>query len=65
MKQIRYLNRRVNINSNGYFYLHLPRQAAEALGSRIVDILVTDAGLLLMPKDDEKAENNRVIDRRT
>jgi hypothetical protein len=50
MQQLRYTNRRVNLNSRGYSYLNLPKQVAEALGSRIVDLVITDSGVLIMPK---------------
>jgi hypothetical protein len=53
MQQLKYTNRRINLNSRGYSYLNLPKQVAAALGTRVVDLVVTDSGILILPKDDK------------
>jgi hypothetical protein len=52
MEPLKYRDRHLGLNSHGYTYLHIPKPIAEALGSRWVDLIITDSGLLVVPIDE-------------
>jgi hypothetical protein len=54
MKQIKYVDSHINLNSRGYSYLHLPKPLMEALNSQLVDLVLTDSGILVQPKEEKR-----------